>query len=73
MVPNRLFSTSTYVNFVIRHEYASLAAMSDRLGKISGLIDWDAFRSLLADLYTNADGRGGRPSCRSGSGPVFGR
>jgi len=54
---------STFTNFAIRHEYASLAALGDRLGEISGLIDWDAFRPLLADLYTNTEGRGGRPNC----------
>ncbi|MDN7026251.1 IS5 family transposase [Methanoculleus sp. FWC-SCC1] len=54
---------STFTNFIIRHEYASLAALGDRLGEVSGLIDWDAFRPLLADLYTNAEGRGGRPNC----------
>ncbi len=42
--------------------YATLAALGDRLGEISGLIDWGAFRPLLADLYTNTEGRGGRPN-----------
>ena len=54
---------STFTNFAIQHEYASLAALGDRLGEISSLIDWDAFRPLLADLYTNTEGRGGRPNC----------
>ena len=54
---------STFTNFAIQYEYASLAALGDRLGEISGLIDWDAFRPLLADLYTNTEGRGGRPNC----------
>jgi len=53
---------STFTNFAIRHEYASLAALGDRLGEIQGLIDWDAFRLLLADLYTNNTGNGGRPN-----------
>ncbi|MDD5420434.1 MAG: IS5 family transposase, partial [Methanomicrobiaceae archaeon] len=39
-----------------------LATLGDRLGEISGLIDWDAFRPLLSDLYTNAEGKGGRPN-----------
>jgi IS5 family transposase len=54
---------STFTNFAIRHEYASLGVLGDRLGEISGPIDWEAFRPLLADLYTNAEGRGGRPNC----------
>jgi hypothetical protein len=39
---------STFTNFAIRHEYASLAALGDRLGEVSSLIDWEAFRPLLA-------------------------
>ncbi len=53
---------STFTNFAIRHEYASLDALGDRLGEVRGPIDWEAFRPLLADLYTNAEGRGGRPN-----------
>lgn len=53
---------STFTNYIIRHEYAALSALGDRLGEIQGLIDWDAFRPLLADLYTNDEGNGGRPN-----------
>jgi len=53
---------STFTNFAIRHEYASLAALGNRVGDVRGLIDWDALRPLLADLYTNTEGRGGRPN-----------
>ena len=54
---------STFTNFIIHAEYASIAALGDRLGEIRGLLDWDAFRSLLADLYTNDTTKGGRPNC----------
>ncbi len=52
---------STFTNFFIQYKYASLVALGDRLGEISGLLDWDAFRPLLADLYTNDTAKGGRP------------
>ena len=55
-------SMSTFTDFAIRCEYASLAALGDRLGEISGLLNWDAFRSLLADPYTNDTGKGGLPN-----------
>lgn len=54
---------STFTNFIIHTEYASLAALGDRLGEIRDLIEWDAFRPLLADLYTNDTDKGGRPNC----------
>jgi IS5 family transposase len=53
---------STFTNFFIHHEYDALAALGDRLGEVSGLIDWSAFRPLLVDLYTNQEGNGGRPN-----------
>jgi len=53
---------STFTNFAVRHEYTAVAAMGDWLDETSGQIDWDAFRSLLADLFANAEGREGHPS-----------
>jgi len=53
---------STFTNFEIRHEYAFFAALGDRLGEGSDLIDWDAFSAQFSDLYTNAEGKGGRPN-----------
>jgi IS5 family transposase len=52
----------TFTNSAIRREYTSLAALGDWLGEIQGLIDWDAFRPHLADLYTNDTGKGGHPN-----------
>jgi IS5 family transposase len=34
-----------------------------RLSQISGLIDWDPFRLILEEMYTNKTERGGRPNC----------
>jgi IS5 family transposase len=52
---------STFTNFALRAEYASLAALGDRLGEIQGLIDWDALHPHLVDLYTNGTSKGGCP------------
>jgi len=52
----------TFFNFAIRDEYAKLSALGNTLGEISSLIDWDAFRPLLSDMYTNDEGKGGRPN-----------
>jgi len=53
---------STFFNFAIWDEYAKLSALGNTLGEVSSLIDWDAFRPLLSDLYTNDEGKGGRPN-----------
>lgn len=53
---------STFFNFAIRDEYAKLSELGNTLGEVSSLIDWDAFRPLLSDMYTNDEGKGGRPN-----------
>lgn len=40
---------------------AALPTLAVGWGEVSGLIDWDAFRPLLADLCTNSEHRGSRP------------
>jgi IS5 family transposase len=56
------FSMSTFFNFAIKDEYAKLSALGNSLGDVSSLIDWTAFRPLLSAMYTNDEGKGGRPN-----------
>jgi len=56
------FSMSTFFNFAIKDEYAKISALGNTLGEVSSLLDWDAFRPLLSDMYTNDEGHGGRPN-----------
>lgn len=36
--------------------------MGDRLSEIEKLIDWEAFRSIVGDMYDNKTEKGGRPN-----------
>jgi len=47
-------SMNTFFHFAIKNEYARIAERGNCLGDVSPLIDKDAFRPLLSDLYTNA-------------------
>jgi len=53
---------STFFNYAIKDEYARIAERGNSLGEVSSLIDRDSFRPLLLDLYTNTEGKGGRPN-----------
>jgi IS5 family transposase len=36
--------------------------LEDRLSEIEKLIDWEAFRPIVANMYDNKTGKGGRPN-----------
>ena len=52
---------STFGNFFLHQEYASIAARGDPLNEIEGLIDWELFRPRLSTLYQSDTDQGGRP------------
>lgn len=44
---------STFGNFVLQQEYASIAARGDPLCEIKDPIDWDVFRPRFSTPYEN--------------------
>ena len=52
---------STFGNFFLHQEYASIAARGDPLNEIEDLIDWELFRPRLSTLYQSDTDQGGRP------------
>jgi len=53
---------STFINFAIKSEYKRIAELGDKLGEVEKLIDWEQFRPILGDLYSNKTDKGGRPN-----------
>jgi len=53
---------NNFSNFAFKHEYEHIAELGDRLGEVEKLVDWESFRPLLRGLYTNKEGKGGRPN-----------
>jgi transposase, IS5 family len=47
---------------LLRQEYQKLAQLGDKLAVAEKNIDWERFRPLLVDLYTNDTEKGGRPN-----------
>ena len=46
---------STFGNFSLHQEYASIAARGDPLNDIESLIDWEQFRPRLSTLYQHGE------------------
>ena len=49
-------------DFALREEYKRVAKLGDKLSEIEPLIDWDAFRPIVCDLFNNRTEKGGRPN-----------
>ena len=49
-------------DFALREEYKRVAKLGDKLSEIEPLIDWDAFRPIVIDLFCNKTEKGGRPN-----------
>ncbi len=56
---DRSFRMSTFGNFSLHQEYASIAARGDPLNDIESLIEWAQFRPRLSPLYQSDTGQGG--------------
>ena len=46
----------------MNEEYAKVERLGDRLAEIDPLINWDAFRPIIAGMYRNKTEKGGRPN-----------
>jgi len=53
---------SNFTNFAIKSEYEHIAELGDRLGEVEKMIDWEQFRPIIKELYTNQTEIGGRPN-----------
>lgn len=50
------------VDFALQERYKQVKDLGDRLGELATLIDWESFREIVGDLYTNTTEQGGRPN-----------
>jgi len=53
---------TTLTGFALNEVYNRLERLGDKLAEVEKLVDWGAFRPILAGLYDNASERGGRPN-----------
>ena len=49
-------------DYFMREEYAKVKRLGDKLADIEPLIDWEAFRSTITDMFDNRSEKGGRPN-----------
>ncbi len=52
----------TFKAYMLKKAYQKIQKLGDKLAKIEPLIDWEAFRPIIAGLYHNQGPQGGRPN-----------
>ena len=52
----------SFRSYMLRTAYKNVQKLGDRLARVDGLIDWEAFRPIAAGLYRNDGPQGGRPN-----------
>jgi len=52
----------SFDSYLFKQAYEKIGRLGDRLARIDGLIDWEAFRPVVESLFVNDSERGGRPN-----------
>jgi IS5 family transposase len=50
------------IDFALQERYKNIKNLGDRLGEFATIIDWEPFRQIVGDIYTNITEQGGRPN-----------
>jgi len=50
------------IDYSLNEEYEKVERLGDRLAEVDSLIDWEAFRPIVAGMYRNNTKKGGRPN-----------
>ena len=52
----------TFKAYMLRKAYERIQKLGDKLAEAENIIDWEAFRPIIAGLYDNRTPKGGRPN-----------
>ena len=50
------------LDFALEERYKRVEDLGDKVAGFETLIEWDQFRPIIGDLYTNTTEQGGRPN-----------
>jgi IS5 family transposase len=50
------------LDFALQERYKKVSELGDKVAEFDTLIEWERFRPLIGDLYSNATEQGGRPN-----------
>jgi IS5 family transposase len=53
---------TSFIDFAFREEYERVKSLGYKLSEIDTLINWEAIRPIVKDMYDNKTGKGGRPN-----------
>lgn len=49
-------------DFALKEEYKHIQRLGDKLAELESLIEWEAFRPIISEIYNNHTDQGGRPN-----------
>ena len=55
----------SFSSYMLRQAYKRVQRLGDRLARVDGLIDWEAFRPMVSGMFRNDTDRGGTPNARA--------
>jgi len=53
---------NSLTDFALNEEYKRIQRLGDRLAELESLIEWEAFRPIIGQLYNSNTEQGGRPN-----------
>ena len=56
---------NTFRTYMLKKAYENARKNGDKLAEAEKLLDWEAFRPIIAPMYHNKTPRGGRPNVDS--------
>ena len=52
----------SFRSYMLMQIYKRVSKLGDRLARVEGLVDWEAFRPIVSGMFMNDSERGGRPN-----------
>jgi IS5 family transposase len=50
------------IDFALNEQYKHIQRLGDKLAELESLIEWEAFRPIISQIYNNHTDQGGRPN-----------
>ena len=50
------------LDFALQERYKRVVELGDKVAEFDTLIEWERFRPIIGDLYSNTTEQGGRPN-----------
>jgi hypothetical protein len=62
MITHIIIFMKALIDFALKEAYKRVERLGDKLAEIESVINWEAFRPIVGNMYNNRSERGGRPN-----------